>query len=468
MKMIIALLTALALSSLACAYPTADSLSVGSATGDPGETYVPVLINITNVTDGPIQAILLDVIYDHDVIELTRARLGSDLPKDAWGDPLWSILLGTNKKSIALYSSKKDAIPDGTTGNILKLYFNVTGTAGQTSPIGLSGIDLSSTDLVRGTIPAINGTFTVNSKDLAPSSVTYTISNTTISPNGGGVMGTTAIDLKFSEPVSATILIENGTDVVKTLYSGSGVTDPDPQVWDGTDDNGNTVAYGTYNVNVTMDDGVNPIVHDNTRSITVAETSVAIISIGNASGTMTIPITIEDGVNVGACDITLTYDPSVVNVTNVSGGDLDATVANLEHTDEGWVRIGAFQTDNSGLSGAITFANVALEAVGSPDGTCFLNLSVTTFKDETPMGNPMPYTIKNGTYTAAMNGDVDGNGVVDMHDAMYLAKHLLDTPGFEEIVAEAADVDGNGEVTSHDAMYLAKYLIGISGYEELR
>jgi len=173
-------------------------------------------------------------------------------------------------------------------------------------------------------------------------------------------------------------------------------------------------------------------------------------------------------VNVGACDITLTYDPRTVNVTNVSGGDMDATVANLEHTDEGWVRIGAFQTDNSGLSGAITFANVVLEAVGSPDGTCFLNLSVTTFKDETPWGNPMPYIVRNGTYTTAMNGDVDYNGVVDMHDAMYLAKHLLDTPGFTEIIAEAADVNGDGTVTSHDAMYLARHVIEITGYEELR
>ena len=182
---------------------------------------------------------------------------------------------------------------------------------------------------------------------------------------------------------------------------------------------------------------------------------------------MIIPITIEDCVNVGACDITLTYDPLVVNVTNVSGGDMDATVANLEHRDEGWVRIGAFQTGNSGLTGTITFANVALEA-GSTGGTCFLNLSVTTFKDETAVGGPMPYVVRNGTYTAAMNGDVDCNGVVDMHDAMYLAKHLLDTPGFTEIIAEAADVDGDGGVTSHDAMYLAKHLIGVIGYDELR
>jgi hypothetical protein len=124
----IALMTILALSSLACAYPTADRLSVSSASGDPGETYVPVLLNITNVTDGPIQAILLDVTYDPDVIELARARRGSDLPTDD-GYVIWHVLLGTNKKRILIYTDYADyALPNGTTSNIAKLYFNVTGT----------------------------------------------------------------------------------------------------------------------------------------------------------------------------------------------------------------------------------------------------------------------------------------------------------------------------------------------------
>ena len=77
--------------------------------------------------------------------------------------------------------------------------------------------------------------------------------------------------------------------------------------------------------------------------------------------------------------------------------------------------------------------------------------------------------MSNGTYACgvAMNGDVNGDGMVDMHDAMYLAKHVLDKDGFKTINAEAADVNGDGKISSHDAMYLAKHVIGTSGYEEL-
>ncbi|MEA1864661.1 MAG: dockerin type I domain-containing protein [Euryarchaeota archaeon] len=301
----------------------------------------------------------------------------------------------------------------------------------------------------------------------APYILVYTITNSTIVPNGDGVMDDTAIDLEFSEPVNATILIENETGIIRMLYVDSCVSDPDPQVWDGTDDGGNAVSGGTYQVNVTMDDSVNPIVHNNSRSIEVVKTDVAIIKIDDAIGTVaTLPITIENGVNVGACDIILTYDPMVVNVTNVTSGDFGDTVVNLEHACEGSVRIGTYQTNNPGLSGDIVFASVTLEDVRSAGGTSPLNLGVVTFKDATPEGNPMPYITRNGTYTAAMNGDVDGDGIVDMHDAMYLAKHVLGITGFTEITVELADVDGDGRVDMHDAMYLAKYVVGIGGYED--
>ena len=203
-------------------------------------------------------------------------------------------------------------------------------------------------------------------------------------------------------------------------------------------------------------------------SFTVLPPGVATISIGNGSGIVTIPIAIEDGVNVGACDITLTFNASVVNVTDVTGRDMDVTMANLEHVHEGFVRIGTFQTDNPGLSGNIAFANVTFEPIGNSGDTCSLNLSVTTFKDATPIGNEMPYIVRNGTYAILLNGDVNGDGVVDMHDAMYLAKHVLGITGFEVIIVEAADVNDDKVIDIADSMYLAKYVLGIAGFEELR
>jgi hypothetical protein len=269
--------------------------------------------------------------------------------------------------------------------------------------------------------------------DPPPSLVTYTISNTTISPNGDGIEDDTKIHVKFSEYVAATIKIENATGVIRTLYTSSSVKNPDPKIWDGTDDSSDLVADGTYQVNITMDDGVNPLVYNNTGSIVVANNSVATISIGNVSGNVTIPITIENAANVGSAHINITYNASVVDVTNVTGEDFDTIVTNLEHVHEGWVRIGVFQGDNPGLNGSAILANVTFRS-NSTNGTSQLNLSVITFKDATNNTNPIPYSVQNGTYIAVLNGDVNGDGVVDIADAMYLAKHVLDKSGFEELM----------------------------------
>ena len=163
MKILLILLTVLALSSLACADPTADSLSVSSASGDPGDTNVLVLMNITNVLDGPIQVIKLDIIYDSSVIELVDARRGPTLPTDEYGDPGWTVKLGANKKSITICANDRDySLPNGTTGNIVKLYFDVIGTTGQVSSINVSNMDVvRAVDYAHGTIPTINGTFTI-------------------------------------------------------------------------------------------------------------------------------------------------------------------------------------------------------------------------------------------------------------------------------------------------------------------
>ena len=306
---------------------------------------------------------------------------------------------------------------------------------------------------------------TTTAPDYSPSLVNYTISNTTISPNGDGVMDDTEIDVEFSETVDTTILIENATGIIRMLYTGSDVTDPDPQRWNGTDNDDNIVAGGTYHVNITMDDGVNPMVYDNTGSIVVANISAAIISIGNVSGNTTVPITIEGGANVGSAHINITYNASVCMITDVANGTFDYTLANIDN-ETGWASIGAWQGNNSGLNGSFILANVTFRS-NSTNGTSPLNLSVVTFNATNPP-MPLPYIVQNGTYTALLNGDVNGDGEVDIADAMYLAKHVLWVAGWENINEDAADVDGIGGINLVDVMYLTKHVLGKSGFEELR
>ncbi|MCX6721077.1 MAG: DUF5011 domain-containing protein [Candidatus Staskawiczbacteria bacterium] len=99
---------------------------------------------------------------------------------------------------------------------------------------------------------------------------TYTISNTTISPNGDGVNDTTSIDLAFSEEVKADVNIFNSSGVkVRDLYSSSSVKNPDPKIWDGKDNLGVVVPNGVYTISVVISDSAGNSITDTSKTITI-------------------------------------------------------------------------------------------------------------------------------------------------------------------------------------------------------
>jgi len=297
-------------------------------------------------------------------------------------------------------------------------------------------------------------------------------------PTGTGVAITTSITATFSEPMNEstlndeTIIVENSTGSAiagaVTYDSATRTVTFDPTA--------NLEYNETYNVTITTGvadlAGNHLAAHKTWNFTTRSEVMEATISIGNASTntgyTTVVPIRIDNATNLGSVDINLTYNSSVVIAVNVTGGDFDVTIPNLEHNVSGLVRIGAFQTENPGLNGGVNLTWVKLKAVGNTGENSPLNISVNTLRDATPQCNLIPYQVSNGTFTILLNGDVNGDGVVDIADAMYLAKHVLGITGFELIIEEAADVNGDDEIDLADAMYLAKYVLGIEGFEELK
>lgn len=223
----------------------------------------------------------------------------------------------------------------------------------------------------------------------------------------------------------------------------------------------------TSEITITKAEPVGVAVYNTTYICSDPVTNESVISIGDGTGAITIPILIDDAVNVGAVDVTLSYNPAVVMVTGVSSGDMDCTFTNLEHTSEGWIRVGAIQGENLGLSGQFTLLNVDFVPVGS-NAQCALELSVTTHDDATPGCVAMSYSVSNGIYTSSIHGDANDDGVVDIADAAYIAKHVIGIAGYELIDVNAADVNGDGTVDMSDSMYLTKHVIGIAGYENLR
>jgi len=231
-------------------------------------------------------------------------------------------------------------------------------------------------------------------------------------------------------------------------------------------------GYGASQVTLEYVEPSNAVVYDLTYVCGDEPVDGATISIADVDGAVTVPIMIRDAADVGAVDVTMTYDPDVVRVVSVSDGGMDCTYTNTEDDGVGWIRVGATQGSSPGMNGSFTLLDVTLEPIGTGK-SCTLELSVATFKDDTPAGTVLSYTVSSGTYSTPptpppfINGDVNDDGICDIADGAYLANHLIGVPGYEALNTEEADVNGDGEVCMHDAMYLTKHVMDETGFENL-
>jgi hypothetical protein len=127
------------------------------------------------------------------------------------------------------------------------------------------------------------------------------------------------------------------------------------------------------------------------------------VSMGTAQverdAAVVLPLMIRNVTNLGSIDLELAYNHAVLIVTNVSGGDFDLLVPNLEASAAGHVRIVAFQTASPGLTGSVVLARLTLTAVGEPGSTSSLIIRVNKLTDATPQCRDLPYSVTNGTFT---------------------------------------------------------------------
>ncbi|HEY9246717.1 MAG TPA: cohesin domain-containing protein [Candidatus Methanoperedens sp.] len=110
-------------------------------------------------------------------------------------------------------------------------------------------------------------------------------------------------------------------------------------------------------------------------------------------------IELKDVVNFGTVTISLLYDPSVVQVTTVSNGNIPATTManNINYPVNGSTRILVRTSDVSGPNGNFVLSNINLKAVGNGGSQSFLSISIQEFVD--PDGRHIDYTVLNGTFS---------------------------------------------------------------------
>ena len=171
-------------------------------------------------------------------------------------------------------------------------------------------------------------------------------------------------------------------------------------------------------------------------SVGLPEASIGSIYAEQNAAT-TVPVMIYNAADLGSIDLELSFNPAVVTITSITGGDFDVTVINIEEATTGFVKVVAFQAANQGLNNTIVLAQVTLGAVGAVNATTPLNITVNRMTDATPCCRNLSYAITNGLFTVIPSTEPIPTPTVT-------ATPSPENGGGGQLFSVAVDSDGDG------------------------
>lgn len=110
---------------------------------------------------------------------------------------------------------------------------------------------------------------------------------------------------------------------------------------------------------------------------------------------------------VGSCEITLSWNPSVVSVTNVAKSDFDE-IYHYVNSASGSLSITAIT--NQSLSGSFTIATITFKGIGSSGSSCDLILEDTEFLSANITPVIISHQLEDGTVTITGDDPPDNGG----------------------------------------------------------
>lgn len=138
-------------------------------------------------------------------------------------------------------------------------------------------------------------------------------------------------------------------------------------------------------------------------ALVMAESSDVTVSIGDIEappgGFVKAPVMVRNVTALGGGLISISYDSTLVHVTDVTGGGGNALQIGAWNSNNsvnpGYVRIASYSTWLPGQTGDVIFADVTYKAVEAADNTSALNISVESLFNVGYMD--IPYGTDNGT-----------------------------------------------------------------------
>jgi len=307
---------------------------------------------------------------------------------------------------------------DPNTGDNIIVTVNATDNVGVTA-VTADGMALSNAggdDTWEGTITAIEGTHIVNisASDAAGNTAYETANYTATTPADNITPEINSVTLNPTDPNTGEniIVTVNATDNVgvtavtavtadSMALSNAGGDD----TWEGTI----TAIEGTHIVNISASDATGNTVYDETVNYT-ATTPVPKLPVVLVEDVTAVPnayaftsVMFKNVTDLGSGNINVTFDPSVIQVVNVTSGDGNALTVqdwNVNNT-AGSLEIASWDA-NDPHNGDVVFAHVTFHAVGEyPDSTP-LAISSSELIDYTSYGI-IGHSVTNGTFSIIDN-----------------------------------------------------------------
>lgn len=184
--------------------------------------------------------------------------------------------------------------------------------------------------------------------------------------------------------------------------------------------------------------------------------------------TIKVPISVRNNPGISSIKLTVTYDPAVLGYKGCTFNEALTSIAGsqtvVNDTQSGrvvlsWVVANAAYTDAKGDIAVLDFeVKSVAENTSSP-------VSIS-YEPESTFDNNLvdqKFLIKNGTVQVDMirPGDINGDGTVDINDALLLLNYVCDLRKDE--VKGNPDVNGDGAVNNKDVVILLRYIAKFEG-----
>ena len=162
-----------------------------------------------------------------------------------------------------------------------------------------------------------------------------------------------------------------------------------------------------------------------------------------------VPVSLREAEGLSSLGFTLNYDPSAVEVVNVSkGARLSPATFSYNQDVAGAVRVGFAAT--TGLSGGGSAVIVEFRTIGEQDTASLVTLTDVLASNSS--GAQLPLQLGEGLLTVGqpMAGDGNGDGQITALDALIALKMSMQLSSQLSPENLVMDLDGDGNVTAED------------------